>query len=213
LPGAMAPVAVQGGAAKAAEAEDRNASPTVPFAMRLAATRARDDAAAGSREEAAELVIQSAEAGGTAGDAARARPPTATIDDRASAGARPDEMRTRYLDRARYGVLVTLAIGVLLCLLAVVVRDTASLLAAAGGTAFCYAFVYRNIPRDLATARLVFLILTGILGYFLLSNLQAGLANIHSPIWFYVIIEAVDMAVCLFVLYNLQSAISTAKSN
>jgi len=109
--------------------------------------------------------------------------------------------------------LVTLAIGVVLCLLAVLVRDTASLLAAVGGTAFCYLFVYRNIPRDLATARLVLLILTGILGYFLLSNLQVGLANPRSPIWIYVIIEGIDMAVCLFVLYHLQSAIGAAQSN
>jgi hypothetical protein len=213
LPGAVQPVPAQRGAAEAAGAESRNASSTEPLAMRSAAARAREDAAAGSRGEAAEPVIQSAAGVGTAGDAAPARSPTATVDDRATSGARSDEMRTRRLNRARYGVLVTLAIGVLLCLLAVLVRDTSSLLAAVGGTAFCYTFVYRNIPRDLATARLVFLILTGILGYFLLSNLQAGLANTHSPIWIYVIIEAVDMAVCLFVLYHLQSAIGTAQSN
>lgn len=135
------------------------------------------------------------------------------VNERATAGARLDEMRTRRLNRARYGVLVTLAIGVLLCLLAVLVRDTTSLLAAVGGTAFCYTFVYRNIPRDLATARLVLLILTGILGYFLLSNLQVGLANTHSPIWIYVIIEAIDMAVCLFVLYHLQSVIGMGQGN
>jgi hypothetical protein len=213
LPGAVQPVPARRGAAEAAGAENRNASPTEPLAMRSAAVRAREDIAAGSRGEAAEPVIQSAAGVGTAGDAAPARSPTATVDDRATSGARSDEMRTRRLNRARYGVLVTLAIGVLLCLLAVLVRDTSSLLAAVGGTAFCYTFVYRNIPRDLATARLVFLILTGILGYFLLSNLQVGLANTHSPIWIYVIIEAVDMAVCLFVLYHLQSAIGTAQSN
>jgi hypothetical protein len=105
------------------------------------------------------------------------------------------------------------AMNFLLYSLAIGVHDTMSLLATVGGTAFCYTFVYRNIPRDLAAARLVLLILTGILGYFLLSNLQVGLANTHSPIWIYVIIEAVDMAVCLFVLYHLQSAISAAQGN
>jgi len=72
-------------------------------------------------------------------------------------------------------------LGGVLCLLAVLRREPTSLLAAVGGTALCYTFVYRNIPRDLATARLVFLILTGTPGYFLLSNLQVGLTHTHSP--------------------------------
>ena len=208
-----APAPAQRSTAQAAAAQDRNISPTEPLVMRPAPLPAREDVAAGSRAEAAEPVIPSADGVGTAGAAAHARSSTATVDDRVTAGARPEETQTRRLNRARYGVLVTLAIGVVLCLLAVLVRDTASLLAAVGGTAFCYLFVYRNISRDLATARLVLLILTGILGYFLLSNLQVGLANPHSPIWIYVIIEAVDMAVCLFVLYHLQSAIGAAQSN
>jgi hypothetical protein len=181
--------------------------------MRSAAARPREDVGTGSRGEAAEPVIQSAAGVGTVGDAASARSPTATVDDRATAGAQPDEMRTRHLNRARYGVLVTLAIGVLLCLLAVLMRDTSSLFAAVGTTGLCYTFVYRNIPRDLATARLVFLILTGTLGYFLLTNLQVGLENTHSSIWIYGMIEAVDMAVCLFVLYHLQSAIGGTQGN
>jgi hypothetical protein len=203
LSGATQGVPAQHGVAKVAAAEEPNAGP----AERLDVARAREDVAPGSRGEAAEPAIQLAAVGGAAGHAAFAQSPVARLDDRATAGARPDEMRRRRLNRARYGVLVTLGIGVLLCLLAVLVRDTASLLAAVGSTAFCYTFVYRNIPRDLATARLVFLILTGMLAYFLLGNLQLGLANTHSPIWVYVVIEAVDMAVCLFVLYNLQSAI------
>jgi hypothetical protein len=211
LPRAMQPVPARRGAAEAAGAEDRNASSTEPLVMRPSPAHAREDIAAGSRAEAAEPIVQSADGAGTGGDVATARSPTAT--DRVTARARPDETQRRRLNRARYGVLVTLAIGVLLCLLAVLVRDTASLLAAVGGTAFCYTFVYRNIPRDLSTARLVLLILTGILGYFLLSNLQVGLANPHSPIWIYVIIEAIDMAVSLFVLYHLQSAIGAAQGN
>jgi hypothetical protein len=205
-PGATQPLPAHRSAAEAAETEDRNTSVTEPLAMR---SSVREDTVAGSRAEAAEPVILSALGVGTAGDATPAR--SSTVDEHAR--ARPDEMRIRHLNRARYGVLVGLAIGVLLCLLAVLVRDTASLLAAVGGTAISYTFVYRNIPRDLATARLVFLILTGILGYFLLSNLQVGLANTRSPIWIYVIIEAVDMVVCLFVLYHLQSAIGTAQGN
>ena len=212
LPRAMQSVPAQRSTAQAAGGEGRNASSAKPLVMRPVAPPAREDVTAGSRGEAAEPVIAS-DTVGTAGDAGPARSSTATADDRVTAGARPEEAQTRRLNRARYGVLVTLAIGVVLCLLAVLVRDTASLLAAVGGTAFCYLFVYRNISRDLATARLVLLILTGILGYFLLSNLQVGLANPHSPIWIYVIIEGIDMAVCLFVLYHLQSAIGAAQSN
>ena len=212
LPRAMQSVPAQRSTAQAAGGEGRNASSAKPLVMRPVAPPAREDVTAGSRGEAAEPVIAS-DTVGTAGDAGPARSSTATADDRVTAGARPEEAQTRRLNRARYGVLVTLAIGVVLCLLAVLVRDTASLLAAVGGTAFCYLFVYRNISRDLATARLVLLILTGILGYFLLSNLQVGLANPRSPIWFFVIIEGIDMAVCLFVLYHLQSAIGAAQSN
>jgi class 3 adenylate cyclase len=133
---------------------------------------------------------------GFAASAATAAPsPPAAIDD-------PSWMRR--VRRARYASMTTLVIGGVLCLLATLVGDTLSVLACVGGVAIGYALVYRNIPRDLVTARLLTAIGVGSMTWFVLVNLMAGR-------WVYFFIEAVDVGVHIYLVWQLHRLIGMTR--
>jgi hypothetical protein len=104
--------------------------------------------------------------------------------------------RAQIVRRARWSSIVGFCLGGVLALLAVVTRDTPDLLLCVGAMALYYGLVYRNIPGDLATAKLVAIILLGVGFYFLLLNLMASL-------WVYFVIESVDAVVGVYTLYQL----------
>jgi hypothetical protein len=105
-------------------------------------------------------------------------------------------VRNQVVRRARWSAIVGFCLGGVLALLAVVTRDTPDLLLCVGVMALYYGLVYRNIPGDLATAKLVAIFVLGVGFYFLLVNLMASL-------WVYFVIESVDAVVGIYTLCQL----------
>ncbi len=65
-----------------------------------------------------------------------------------------------------------------------------------GALPLFYGLVYRNIPDDLFTARLVNFILTCVLGYFLLLNIRNGCG-------LFIVIEAINMILAICLVYEM----------
>jgi hypothetical protein len=110
----------------------------------------------------------------------------------------PTGLGSRSLVRARRAVAASLALGVPVCLVLLFGGDTLGLLASIFGMAAGYGFVYRNIPRNIALARVVCMVGAGTQAYFFLGALMTLQG-------FWVAIFAFDLACSLYCIYQLQS--------
>jgi hypothetical protein len=107
--------------------------------------------------------------------------------------------RARALLRARWAAGAWLGIGGVLCLLAALTYDTPDLLLGIAVYGLSYLLIFRNIPGDLKTARLLTILLLALGGYFVLLNVMALRK-------FYIAIESIEMICGFYLLYQLNAA-------
>ena len=107
--------------------------------------------------------------------------------------------RARALFRARWAAGVWLGIGGVLCLLAALTYDTPDLLLGIAVYGLSYLLIFRNIPDDLKTARLLTILLLALGGYFVLLNVMA-MRKI------YIAIDSIEMVCGFYLLYQLNAA-------
>jgi TIR domain len=107
-----------------------------------------------------------------------------------------DAWRSR-LFRAKCASTAALAVGALICVLHVAVRDTLDLVSAAALTAAGYVYGYRLIYTNTRTARLTFTILSWIMGYYMLLNLYSVLLKLNPNGWFFLAVDSI-VASCVF---------------
>jgi hypothetical protein len=113
--------------------------------------------------------------------------------------------RARAVFRARCAAGVWLGIGGVLCLLAALTRDTPDLLLGIAVYGLSYLLIFRNIPGDLKTARLLTILLLALGGYFVLLNVMALRK-------FYIAIDSIEMICGIYLLYQLNAAMKPERA-
>ena len=129
--------------------------------------------------------------------------PESAAPQQASVSTPParDRMMERRLFRARAAGIGCFACGGIALLFQVAINDTFGLLLNVLGAGVFYVLVFRNLTRDLAMARTILIVLTGLLAVGLLSIATRG-------IWLFVPSGSVNLALALWMIYEISAMMS-----